>query len=82
MLEHETGFDFIHRLRRCPNYDSTPVLMLSGEDQSLFKNEIEEPGIHGWLKKPFEPLELIEVVKDFNSAWTSSPSIPGMYCRQ
>lgn len=63
LLAHETGFDFVRRMRRCPDYNETPVLMLSGEDKSLFRNEIQEHGIKAWLNKPFEPLKLIEVVK-------------------
>lgn len=62
LLEKETGFDFIKRIRRKPEYANTPIIMLSGETAYGFKQQIEDFKINTWLAKPIMPAELIEQI--------------------
>ena len=57
------GLTLIRRLRGLPEYQRTPILMLTTEASAEMKAEGRAAGATGWLVKPFDPLKLIEVVK-------------------
>ncbi len=57
------GLSLIRTLRRLPNYQKTPILMLTTEASMEMKSRGRLAGANGWLVKPFDPQRLIEVVK-------------------
>jgi DNA-binding response OmpR family regulator len=52
------GLDFIKRLRATPSYHSTPLLMLSGKDETSNKIKCLKQGADDYVVKPFNPEEL------------------------
>lgn len=57
-MPNMNGFDFINNLRNNPNYNDTPILVISAHAEShivLMENE----SIQGFIKKPFEDDDLL-----------------------
>ena len=52
------GLDFIRELRAQPSYESVPLLMLSGTDETSKKILCLKAGADDYLVKPFNPEEL------------------------
>lgn len=52
------GLDFIKRLRANSSYHSTPLLMLSGKDETSNKIKCLKQGADDYVVKPFNPEEL------------------------
>jgi len=52
------GLDFIKRVRANTLYDSVPLLMLSGKDESSSKIKCLKQGADDYVVKPFNPEEL------------------------
>ncbi len=57
------GLTLIKELRAMPQYEKTPILMLTTESSDEMKKKGRESKATGWLVKPFDPKKLIEVVK-------------------
>ena len=57
------GLSLIKALRALPNYNSTPILMLTTESSDTMKSQGRAAGATGWLVKPFDPQKLLEVVR-------------------
>jgi two-component system chemotaxis response regulator CheY len=57
------GIELIRQLRALPNYKFTPLLMLTTESGADKKNEGRAAGATGWLVKPFDPEQLLAVVR-------------------
>jgi len=57
------GITFIRHLRSEANYKFTPILMLTTESSSDKKAEGKAAGATGWIVKPFNPDQLLAVVK-------------------
>lgn len=56
------GITLIKELRKIPNFKFTPILMLTTESQDSKKQEGKSAGATGWLVKPFNPDQLLQVV--------------------
>jgi two-component system chemotaxis response regulator CheY len=56
------GLEFIRQLRARPASRLTPVLMLTTESDSTKKQQGKEAGATGWIIKPFEPQQLLQVI--------------------
>lgn len=56
------GITFIRRTRALGAYKFTPILMLTTESQDSKKQEGKSAGATGWIVKPFDPNQLIQVV--------------------
>jgi two-component system, chemotaxis family, chemotaxis protein CheY len=56
------GLEFIRRVRALPAHKQTPVLMLTTETQDAKKKEGRAAGATGWLTKPFNPDQMLQVV--------------------
>lgn len=52
------GLDFIRELRASPAHESTPLLILSGTDETSKKILCLKQGADDYLVKPFNPEEL------------------------
>lgn len=59
------GIEFIKQVRKFDQYKYTPILMLTTESQDDKKMEGKAAGASGWLVKPFNPTQLLDVVKRF-----------------
>ena len=56
------GFTFIRNVRGLPAYKFTPILMLTTESQMEKKQEGKAAGATGWIVKPFNPNQLLQVI--------------------
>jgi two-component system chemotaxis response regulator CheY len=57
------GYGVIRHLRADAGYDDTPILVLSTENDQKTKDIGREAGATGWLVKPFDPDQLVEIVR-------------------
>ena len=56
------GMSLIRELRAKPEYKFIPILMLTTESQDSKKQEGRAAGATGWIVKPFNPEQLMQVV--------------------
>jgi len=57
------GLELSRQVRAMPQYRFTPILVLTTEAQASRKAEGQAIGVTGWFVKPFEPAQLLKVVK-------------------
>jgi two-component system chemotaxis response regulator CheY len=57
------GYGVIRHLRADADYDDTPILVLSTESDQRTKDIGRDAGATGWLVKPFDPDQLVDVVR-------------------
>jgi two-component system chemotaxis response regulator CheY len=57
------GYGVIRHLRADAGYDDTPILVLSTESDQKTKDIGRDAGATGWLVKPFDPDQLVEIVR-------------------
>lgn len=57
------GISLIAELRKLPNFKFTPLLMLTTESSSDKKQAGKNAGATGWIVKPFNPDQLLAVIK-------------------
>lgn len=59
------GITLIKEVRKLADHRFTPILFLTTESQESKKMEGKAAGASGWIVKPFEPEQLIAVIKRF-----------------
>jgi two-component system, chemotaxis family, chemotaxis protein CheY len=57
------GISLVKSLRDLPDYKFTPILMLTTESQEQRRQAGRTAGATGWIVKPFNPEQLLTVVK-------------------
>jgi two-component system chemotaxis response regulator CheY len=57
------GYGVIRHMRADASYDDTPILVLSTENDQKTKDIGRDAGATGWLVKPFDPDQLVEIVR-------------------
>ncbi len=57
------GIELIKHLRADARFRFIPIIMLTTESQAGTKQEGKAAGATGWIVKPFQPEQLINVVK-------------------
>lgn len=57
------GIELIRWIRSNPDHKFIPVIMLTTESQESKKSEGKAVGATGWIVKPFQPDQLLAVVK-------------------
>jgi two-component system, chemotaxis family, chemotaxis protein CheY len=57
------GIGLIRALRAKPDYKFVPIVMLTTESQTEKKQEGKTAGATGWIVKPFQPEQLLAVVR-------------------
>jgi two-component system, chemotaxis family, chemotaxis protein CheY len=57
------GITLIKELRNRPSFKFTPILLLTTESQDNKKQEGKAAGATGWMVKPFNPDQLLAIVK-------------------
>ncbi|MGA2926817.1 MAG: response regulator [Solirubrobacteraceae bacterium] len=56
------GITFIRAARKAPGGRFTPILMLTTESQQTKRAEARAAGATGWLVKPIQPADLLQVL--------------------
>ncbi|MCL7419552.1 MAG: response regulator [Methylobacter sp.] len=62
-MPNKDGITLIKDLRLLSNYKFTPMLMLTTESGAEKKQEGKAAGATGWIVKPFNPDQLIKILK-------------------
>lgn len=57
------GIELIRNIRQGSVNKFVPIIMLTTESQEVRKREGKEAGATGWIIKPFDPNQLLSVVK-------------------
>jgi len=57
------GITLVKKLRERPEYQNTPILILTTESSDEMKQKGKSAGATGWLVKPFDPNKLLDVIK-------------------
>jgi two-component system, chemotaxis family, chemotaxis protein CheY len=57
------GLEFTRRLRAMPQYKFTPIVLLTTESHLDKKQQGKAAGATAWIVKPFDPDQLLAVVK-------------------
>lgn len=57
------GIGLIRGIRANPAYKGIPILMLTTESQDAKKQEGRAAGATGWIVKPFNPQQLLAVIR-------------------
>lgn len=57
------GVELIRTIREMPDYRFLPIIALTTETRGERKMEGKSAGATGWIIKPFEPAQLLAVVK-------------------
>ncbi|MFK4259619.1 response regulator [Agrobacterium tumefaciens] len=57
------GISFIASVRSDPRFKALPVLVLTTEDESEFKQRARAAGATAWLQKPFEDITVQKALK-------------------
>ena len=61
------GITLIKKVREMNAFKTTPILFLTTESQESKKMEGKKAGASGWIVKPFDPDQLIELMKRFTT---------------
>jgi two-component system, OmpR family, phosphate regulon response regulator PhoB len=64
MMPGRSGLDVLQELRKDPELENTPVVMLTARARQSDREAAVAAGADRYLSKPFSPLELISVVED------------------
>ncbi len=56
------GLSFIRSARQLPATKFTPILMLTTESQTEKRQAAKAAGATGWIVKPFQPSQLLQVI--------------------
>ncbi|MGE5314298.1 MAG: response regulator [Acidobacteriota bacterium] len=62
-MPNVNGIELIRHIRTQPKYKFIPILMLTTESQDVRKQEGKAAGATGWIVKPFNATQLVDVVK-------------------
>jgi len=57
------GLEFIKEVKKKPEYQFTPVLLLTTETRDDIKKQAYDIGITAWIHKPFKFDQFLEIVK-------------------
>jgi len=57
------GITLVGKLRENPNFRTTPILILTTEADQTKKAAGKAAGATGWIVKPFDPDQLVDVVR-------------------
>ena len=57
------GITLVKELRKLPQYQKTPIVMLTSESRDDKRQEGKAAGANGWVVKPCEPDALLGLIK-------------------
>lgn len=56
------GFSLVAAIKGDPNLSDLPIVVITSEETEAKRARGREQGVDGWIVKPFEPAELLEVL--------------------
>lgn len=59
-----SGLELIEKMRTCPEFAKTPVIMLTARDFAIEPEVIERLNISACLSKPFSPREVLQNIEE------------------
>jgi len=62
-MPHMDGKTLIRNLREDPKNRFMPIVMLTTESDENKRREVRDAGASAWIKKPFKPDQLLNVVR-------------------
>lgn len=57
------GLTMIEELRKIPSQTGIPIIFLTTESDAALKTRAKAAGATGWLTKPFDPENLVKIVR-------------------
>jgi two-component system, chemotaxis family, chemotaxis protein CheY len=57
------GIELTRSVRQLPQHRTTPILVVTTESEAGVKAQAKAVGANGWIVKPFQPDQLVEIVK-------------------
>ncbi len=57
------GLTMIEEIRKVPSLTGTPIIFLTTESDADLKARAKAAGATGWLTKPFDPENLVKIVR-------------------
>lgn len=79
MMPYMDGFEVLKALRREPETETLPVIMLTAKAQDKDVFEGYHYGADMYLTKPFNPMELVTFVKRITQGQDDEPGGPKRY---
>ncbi|MEO5668827.1 MAG: HD domain-containing phosphohydrolase [Bdellovibrionota bacterium] len=77
-MPEETGVSFMQKVKALHDI---PVVLMTGYSQILDAAEAAHHGASGFLTKPFNPAELLDLVESLSASARSADSAKQAYCR-
>ncbi|WP_426991233.1 response regulator [Methylomonas sp. CM2] len=68
------GIEFLHAVKSLPELKRIPVVALTTSDEQEDKVESFELGVAGYMRKPVEYRQFVEIVRAIDAYWTISES--------
>jgi len=68
------GIEFLHAVKSLPELKRIPVVALTTSDEQEDKVESFELGVAGYMRKPVEYQQFVEIVRAIDAYWTISES--------
>jgi len=66
------GVEFLQRIKQDPNLKATPVVVLTTSEEQQDKVNSFNLGVAGYMAKPVDYRQFVEVMRSINSYWTIS----------
>jgi DNA-binding response OmpR family regulator len=63
MVPYISGFELISHIRSLPDWDKTPVIMISGKSQEKDIIKALDAGATDYIVKPFQPGEVLARIR-------------------
>lgn len=68
------GIEFLHVAKTLPELKSIPVVVLTTSDEQQDKVESFQLGVAGYMRKPVEYQQFVEIMRTIDAYWTISES--------
>lgn len=68
------GIEFLHAIKALPAFKRIPVIALTTSDEQEDKVESFELGVAGYMRKPVEYRQFVEIIRTIDAYWTISES--------
>ena len=72
MVPYISGFELISHIRSLPDWDKTPVIMISGKSQEKDIIKALDAGATDYIVKPFQPGEVLARIRKSVSNYISN----------
>lgn len=62
-MNEMNGIQLIREIRKIPGYQFLPIVMLTTESQQTKRDEAKSAGATGWMVKPVQPDNMLQIIK-------------------